>query len=75
MVGISGMDDFMKGLNDYVDNIGKLDGLSVSIDPVADTVGKVEQKLRVELRRRGATGFSASEVRGMAEDLLRKARE
>jgi hypothetical protein len=72
MAGLSGMDEFMNGLNNYVDNIAKLDDVSVSVDST-DTRSTVEGKLRAELRRKGATGFSELEIRGMAESLLNKA--
>lgn len=73
MAGISGLDDFMKDLNGFVDNVAKLDEVSVNVD-LLDTRSTVEQKLRAELRRKGATGFSDAEIRGMAEDLLNEAR-
>ncbi|MGG6382040.1 hypothetical protein [Paenarthrobacter sp. NEAU-H11] len=73
MAGISGFDEFSKGLSDFVDNVSKLDGLTVSIDR-SDTVAMVEDKIRLEARRRGVTGLSAAEVRSMAIDMHSEAR-
>lgn len=73
MAGISGFDDLSKDLNDFVDNLGKLDGLSVNIEPT-DTVANVEDKLRREVARRGVTGVTPLELRSMAQDMHSEAR-
>lgn len=74
MAGISGFDDLSKDLNDFVDNLSKLDGLTVSIDP-SDTVANVEDKLRREVARRGVAGVMPSELRSMAKDMHSEARQ
>ena len=73
MAGIWGMDDFITGLNSYVDNLGKLDGLAVSVEP-ADTLATVEAKLRGEIQRAGAAGFSDSEIHSLAKSLFDEGR-
>ncbi|WP_457963230.1 hypothetical protein M1E17_17510 [Arthrobacter sp. D1-29] len=69
----SGFDDLIKDLGKLVDNASKLDGLTVSI-AATDTVADVEKKLRAEASRRGVTNLSASELRGMAQDMHWSAR-
>lgn len=69
----SGFDDLIKDLGKLADNAGKLDGLTVSIG-ATDTVADVEDKIRVEARRRGVTNLTASDLRGMAQDMHRSAR-
>lgn len=73
MAGISGFDDLSKDLGKFVDNVAKLDGLTVSIQP-SDTVANVEDKIRREVARRGVTGVTPSEVRSMAQDMHKEAR-
>ena len=73
MAGTSGFDDLIKDLGKLADNASKLDGLTVSIG-ATDTVADVAEKIRVEARRRGVANLTASELRGMAQDMHRSAR-
>lgn len=73
MAGISGLDDFIKGLNEFADKAEKLDGLAVTIEPT-DNVTDVMDKLRREIRRTGALELQDSELRGIAQDMLNEAR-
>lgn len=73
MAGISGLGDFSKDLRKLGERVGKLNGLSVSIEPT-DSVPTVVEKLKREIRRKGAYEPSASELRGMAQDMVNEAR-
>lgn len=73
MAGISGLGDFSRDLRKFSEGVGKLNGLSVSIEPT-DSVSTVVEKLKREIRRKGAYEPSASELRGMAQDMVNEAR-
>jgi hypothetical protein len=73
MAGISGLGDFSRDLRKLSEGVGKLDGLSISIVPT-DSVPAVVEKLRREIRRKGAFEPSASELRGIAQDMVSEAR-
>jgi hypothetical protein len=73
MAGISGLGDFSKDLRKLGERVGKLNGLSVRIEPT-DSVPVVVEKLKREIRRKGAYEPSAPELRGMAQDMVNEAR-
>ena len=73
MAGISGMDDFLKGLDDFGKKVGRLDGLSVPVSP-ADTVSAVVEKLRREIRRTDAYEPTESELRAIAQRMIEEAK-
>jgi hypothetical protein len=73
MAGISGLGDFSKDLRKLGERVGKLNGLSVRVEPT-DSVPVVVEKLKREIRRKGAYEPSASELRGMAQDMVNEAR-
>ncbi|MBT2514681.1 hypothetical protein [Arthrobacter sp. ISL-30] len=74
MAGLSGFDDLSRQLKDFGDSVVKLDGLTVGIDPDTDSVSAVLDKVRQEIRRKGAYEPTASALRDIAQDMLNDAR-
>lgn len=72
MAGISGLDDFIKGLDELADKAEKLNDVAVTIVPT-DSVTSVTDKLRAEIRRRGAMELDESTLREIAQKKLREA--
>lgn len=73
MVGISGLDEFINGLNELTEKAEKLNNVTISIDPT-DNVTSVQNKLREEIRRSGAMELPEPTLREIAEKKLNEAR-
>ena len=67
------MDDFIKDLENLSERAGRLDGLTVQVDP-ADSVELVMDKLRQEIRRNDALELPEADLRGIAQNMLEEAR-
>jgi hypothetical protein len=73
MTGISGLGDFSKDLRKLGERVEKLNGHSVSIEPT-DSITDVVEKLKRDIRRKGAYEPSASELRDVAQVMANEAR-
>lgn len=73
IAGISGMDEFIRGLENLNEQAGRLDGLTVRVDPT-DSLEVVINKLRQEIRRTDALELPESQLRDIAQNMLQEAR-
>lgn len=72
MAGISGLDDFINGLDELADKAEKLNEVAITIVPT-DSVASVTEKLRSEIRRRGAMELDDATLRDIAQKKLNEA--
>lgn len=67
------MDEFIRGLENLNEQAGRLDGLTVRVDPT-DSLEVVINKLRQEIRRTDALELPESQLRDIAQNMLQEAR-
>lgn len=73
MAGISGLDEFINGLDEWAEKAENLNNVRIAIVPT-DDVTSVMNKLREEIRRSGALELPEPTLRDIAQKKLSEAR-